>query len=251
MKLKPMLNIIVPLAGKIIDNYNSTAINNYPIPLIDIKGKSLIEYVIENIAQIDNEIKFIFILNEEDCNKYHLDNTLKLLTNDPKIIKIKGQTMGAICSILMAIDEIDKDEELIILNSDQIIDIDYNKVLNDFRSKKSDAGLIIFKSVHPRWSFARIINGKVVQTAEKNPISNNAIAGFYYFKKANDFINGAFDVIRYDEKYENNYYTSSVYNQLILEDKFITAYEIPSNMYYSFYSSQKLKEFEDYLKQEL
>jgi dTDP-glucose pyrophosphorylase len=156
--------------------------------------------------------------------------------------------MGAVCSILMGIDNINLDEELIIVNSDQIIDCNYNNVLSEFRSKKVDGGVITFQSVHPRWSYARVIENKVIQTAEKNPISNIAIAGFYYFYKAKDFIDGSFNVIKYDDNYNDNYYTSSVYNQMILADKNVTFFPIQSEKYYSFYSSQKLKEFEEYLK---
>jgi bifunctional N-acetylglucosamine-1-phosphate-uridyltransferase/glucosamine-1-phosphate-acetyltransferase GlmU-like protein len=246
MKLKTMLNIIIPVAKKKLDD--SSVINNYPDMLTDISGKALIEYVIENINKIRENVKFIFIVNEEECDKYHIDNTLKLLTPEPVSVKIKGETRGAICSMLMAIDKIDEESELIILNADQVIDVNYNIVLSDFREKNADGGAITFTSVHPRWSFARIIENKIVETAEKNPISNNAIAGFYYFKRAADFINGSFDVMKYNDNYQGNYYTSSVFNQMILNNKFITAYNISSDKYHSFYSPQKLKEFEEYLK---
>ena len=96
-------------------------------------------------------------------------------------------------------------------------------------------------------SFVKIVNDLVVQTAEKNPISNHAIAGFYYFKNGIDFINGAFNVIRYDDNYNGNYFTSAVYNQLILAGKKIKTYQIQNDEYHSFYSIQKLKEFEEHL----
>jgi dTDP-glucose pyrophosphorylase len=244
-----MINIVVPLASSnSFDNNNSF---NYPLQLTDVKGKALIEYVLGNINEIDEPKRFIFIVEDEYCDKYHIDNMLKLIVNDCSIVKLKGKTKGAICSILMGIDDIDLNEELIIINSDQIIDCDYNKILSDFRSKKADGGVITFRSVHPRWSYIRIFNDKVIQTAEKNPISNNAIAGFYYFKKAMNFFEGAFNVIKYDENYNNNYFTSSVYNQLILDEKYIVHYLIESEKYYSFYSAQKLKEFEEYLKKNI
>lgn len=239
-----MLNIIIPLAAGKFDTDNEDFL--YPLPLIDIRGKALIEYLLENLNGIAQDKKFIFILKETDCKKYHLDNMLNQLVDDAFIVRLKNQTKGAICSVLYSIDEIDKNEELLIVNSDQIIDIDYNKALKELKS--FDGGLITFNSVHPRWSFVRISEDKVVETAEKNPISNKAIAGFYYFKRAIDFIEGAFNVIRFDDNFNGNYYTSSVYNQLILKGKEIGFYHIDSNLYHSFYSPQKLKEFEEYLK---
>ena len=241
-----MLNIVIPIAAS--NSSKKKDFFNYPLLLKEIMGKALIEYVIDNITKIEGPKKIIFILNKEECDRFHMDNTLKLLVKDCSIVKLKGKTNGAVCSILMGIDQIDLDDELIIINSDQIIECDYNHALSEFRSKNVDGGLLTFKSVHPRWSYVRIYEDKVIQTSEKNPISNHAIAGFYYFNKAKDFIEGSFKTIECDDNLNDNYYTSSVYNQLILENKHVTSYNIKQDKYYSFYSEQKLKEFEDYLK---
>lgn len=241
-----MLNIIIPIGPTESIDKNNTL--SYPLLLKEIMGKSLMEYVVENIVKIKEPIKVTFILNKEECDRFHMDNSLKILIENCSIIKVKGNTKGAICSILMSIDQIDFNEELIIVNSDQIIETDYNHTLSEFRSKNVDGGLITFKSVHPRWSYVKIYNDKVIQTSEKNPISNNAIAGFYYFKKAKDFIEGAFETIYCNDNLNGNFYTSSVFNQMILKDKHITHHTIDEDKYYSFYSEQKLKEFENYIK---
>jgi dTDP-glucose pyrophosphorylase len=241
-----MLNIIVPLASRSFDSDNENFL--YPLPLIDIQGQALIEYSLDNLNKIAGDKRFTFIVKESDCNQFHIDNTLNLLVMDSTIVKVKGLTKGAVCSILLAIDHIDNNDELLIVNSDQVIEIDYNEVLTYFRDINADGGVITFNSVHPRWSFVKIENELIVQTAEKNPISNKAIAGFYYFKKSIDFIEGAFNVIAYDENYMGNYYTSSVYNQLILKGKKINNFEISKSQYHSFYTPQKIKEFEDFLK---
>ena len=239
-----MLNIIIPLGSGKFNSENENFL--FPLPLVDIKGKALIEYLVENLNTIKEEKRFVFIVKESDRKQFHIDNVLNQLVDNSTVISIKGQTKGAVCSILFAIDEIDKDQELIIVNSDQVIDVDYNNILE--RLRKYDGGVISFNSVHPRWSYIRTLGSTVVETAEKNPISNKAIAGFYYFKNAQDFINGAFNVIKFDDNYNDNYYTSSVFNQLILKGKNIGFVEIPNENYHSFYSPQKIKEFEDFLK---
>lgn len=241
-----MIKIIIPLASNLFLDDSSR--NNYPLPLIEINGKTLIEYVLDNLNTISDDKEFIFILNESDCTKFNLDSTIKLLLKQAEIIKLKKPTKGAICSILMSIDLLNPNDEIIIVNSDQIVECNFDKVLNYFRNLKVDAGVITFQSVHPRWSYVKLIDDLVVQTAEKNPISDNAIAGFYYFNKANEFINAAFNVIKVDENYEGNYYTSSIYNQLILNGKKILPFKIDKHLYHSFYSIQKLKEFESYIR---
>lgn len=240
-----MINIILPIASnKLLDDNDKF---QYPLPLVEIKGKSLIEYSLEGLKTLGDDVKYIFILNEDDCNKYHFDNTLRLLKPNCEIIKVNGSTSGAICSVLMAIDVIDSNSECLILNYDQYIDHDLFTIINKFRNLKADGGIVTFNSVHPRWSYARVLDDTVLETAEKNPISNYALAGFYYFKNSNDFINAAFNVIKYDDNYNGKYYTSSVFNQMILKNLSVKNILIEKNKYHSFYSSQKVKEFENYL----
>jgi len=239
------MNIIMPLAG--ISNFDSNN-NYYPLPLREVSGKPLIQYVVENLLTIKGVNKFIYILKEEDCLKFHLDNTLKLLTPNCEVVVLKSKTFGAVCSILMAVDSVNKDDDTIIVNADQVFNVNLNSIINQLRDEKSDAGLITFQSVHPRWSY--IIcdkNDNVLQAEEKNPISKYAIAGFYYFKSFNDFIESAFDAIEIEDYHDNKLYTSALINQMILLNKKVTNKSIDSKNYISFYSSQKIAEFERYI----
>ena len=208
------MNIILPLAG--LSNFDNNN-NFYPLPLREIYGKPLIQYVVENLLTIEGDNRFIYILKEEDCLKFHLDNTLKLLTPNSEVVVLKSETFGAVCSILMAVDRVNKDDDTIIVNADQVFDINLNLIINQLRDERSDAGLITFESVHPRWSYVMCDkNNNVLQAQEKNPISRFAIAGFYYFKSFNDFIESAFEAIEIEDYYNNKLYTSALINQMIL-----------------------------------
>lgn len=240
-----MLNIVIPMAGS--SEEFSKAGYLYSKPLIEIKGKPLIQYVLENLEKIEVPKRFVFIVNDEDCQKFHLDNTLKLLSENCIIIKLTNATKGALCSVLMAIDEINNNEELLILNSDQVLDVDLNIPITYFRNQDADSGIITFNSVHPRWSYARIQEAKVVQTAEKNPISKNAIAGFYYFKEASQFFQASFRTILFQDHLDGQFFISSVINQFVLSNKRNLFYKIDSEKYHSFYSVQKVKEFESFV----
>ena len=75
---------------------------------------------------------------------------------------------------------------------DQLVSINIDRAINYFVNANCDGGLVTFNSRNPRWSYAMITNNKVQQTAEKNPISNNAIAGIYYFKDGLTFMQASF-----------------------------------------------------------
>ena len=218
--------------------------NYYPQNVVDINGKPMIEHVIENYAMLE-DVRYTVCLFREECDKFHTDKIVSVLTGgNCNIIKQENMTGGALCTALLTVDYVGTDDELIITNSDQIITMGINEAVASFRKESRDCGVITFKSVHPRWSYARVDSeNNVVEVAEKHPLSNHAIAGFYYFAHGSDFIEAAKDSLRKRETYEGRYFISSAINEIILENKSVGYYEIPVENYRSFYSPEKIAEF--------
>ncbi len=238
-----MLKILIPLAGKSIFFNEKEYV--FPKPLLDIQGKPMIELVINNLEKILTEKEFIFLLRSEDCIRYHLDDTIRLITNPCTIIKIDRETKGAACSALLAIDHINNTDNLVIANGDQLFEEDLNQVLGKFHADNCDAAVICFESVHPRWSYVSLDeNNRIIETAEKRPISKNAIAGFYYFKHGKDFVRAAMKSIKNDYSVNGLYYIAPVLNELVLENKMLSIYRIDNNKYFTFYSPAAIKHFE-------
>lgn len=239
-----MINILLPMVGK--SPFFESPQYYFPKPLVEINGKTMIEMVIGNLNMIDDDKQYIFVVNQMDCTKHHLDDVLRLLTdNKGQIIRLDKETKGAACSILMAVDYINNDTPLVIANSDQLIEEDLNNIIAQFQEQDADAGVICFENVHPRWSYVRLDeNDNVVETAEKRPLSKNAIAGFYYFKHGKDFVKAAMKSILKDARVNDLFYIAPTLNELILEDMNIRHVKIDSSKYHTFYSPQKIHEYE-------
>ena len=235
-----MINVLFPLAGK--SNFFPENKYPFPKPLIEINDKMMIEIVIENYKNI-NEVNFIFVISENDCKKFHLDNTLNLLTDgNCQIVKLQNETKGAACSALMAIEYIDNDIPLIIANADQVFEEDLEKVIRSF--EEYDGGVITFESAHPRWSYVKVDrNSFVVEASEKKPISKKAVAGFYYFRKGGDFIESAMSMIEKDANVNGFYYIAPSLNEMILRHKKLTTFFIEKDKYFTFYMPQKMEEY--------
>ncbi len=237
------MNILMPLAGK--NQFFPQSDYPFPKPLIEFCGKSMIEHVIANFEAIRCSKQYIFVVNEDDCKKYYLDNVLSMLTNHScKVIKVRGETKGAACSAMLAVEYINNNSPLVIANADQYFDINLQSVIEAFSN--ADAGVVTFESVHPRWSYVRLEDdsNKVVEAAEKKPISKEAIAGFYYYKRGESFISAAQRMIKKDSCIDGLYYVSPSINELVLQNKQILAYKIKNEQYHTFYSPQKIQEFE-------
>lgn len=237
-----MMNILFPMGGKSVffEEYH------FPKPLIEILGKSMIQTVVENYTAIEEDKRFIFVVNESDCTKYHLDSVLNIITNGKAVIvKLGGETKGAACSALMAVEHINNDDPLIIANCDQLIDSGIKQGVSYFREHDADAGVICIETVHPRWSYVRLNDeGKVIETAEKRPLSKYAIAGFYYFKHGKDFVQAAMSSIMKDNNVEGVYYIAPTINEMVLKNKDIQVFMISNDKYHTFYTPQKIKEYE-------
>lgn len=127
----------------------------------------MLEHFVKNYENVKNK-RFIFILKEEDVKRYHLDDAINVLTNNQsKIIILKNETQGMVCSVLMAIDEINLNDSLLIVNMDQIFEYDLNEVVSEL--SLNDAGVLSFESVHPRWAYVKCDeNHFVLEAFEKN-----------------------------------------------------------------------------------
>jgi len=239
-----MLNILVPVSNE--SRFFAEAEYLYPKTLAEIDGRMMIEIVIESLQRIPGDKRFIFVIRKQDVERFHFENILRLLTKgDCEIVKVDGQTQGAACSCLMAIDHIDSDEPLLISNCDQLLDSDLGEILSGLAGGDGDAGTVCFESVHPKWSYVKVgDDGFVREAAEKRPISRDALAGLYYFKRGRDFVAGAMRMIEKDASIDGNFFIAPVFNELILAGRRIRIARIPSSEYHSFYSPQKIKEFE-------
>lgn len=238
------MNLVIPIASN--SKFFTIEEYGYPKPLIEIAGKPMIEHVINNLSQGVDFKKIIFIVKQDECDKYHLDNTLNLLSPiKPEIIKLRADTQGALCSVLLAIEHINQAEPLVIANADQLFDDGISALIKKFMASDLDAACLTFNSVHPRWSYVRLDERNlVVETAEKRPISRRAIAGLYMYKRGSDFVEQGMDTIKHGTSIDGQYFISPVFNEYVLANKKVGHYEVANDSYHTFYSPQKLGDYE-------
>lgn len=209
------LNVLIPMAGA--GSRFSKAGYTFPKPLIEVRGKPMIQVVIENL---NIEANYIFIVQKEHYEKYSLQILLNLIAPDCRIVQVEGVTEGAACTTLLAKEIIDNENPLLIANSDQFIDWESNEALYAFSADGIDGGILTFHSTHPKWSYAKLDDeGFVSEVAEKKPISENATVGIYYWSKGSEYVKYAEEMIADDIRVNNEFYVCPVYNQAIKDGK--------------------------------
>ena len=233
-----MTQLIIPLAAPFHENN----MDGLPIEINEFQGKMTAEIALEPFLNSKLIKKIIIIIHSPTSDKNGLDKVMKSLVDKRLVIKkIYNYTAGATCTSLMSLDEIDYNEPLIISSLDQLVSIKMDKVINYFINTDCDGGLVIFNSRNPRWSYALISEDRVQQTAEKNPISNNAIAGIYFFKNGLTFKRAGFDqIFKRANQPKGEFYLSGIYNELIISNKVVIPYKISSENYIKFLSKDVL-----------
>jgi NDP-sugar pyrophosphorylase family protein len=212
-----MLNIVIPMAGE--GSRFKNAGFHTPKPFIKFAGKMMIEWVIDNLKP-EWKHRFIFLVREEHLGSYYGQ---KFAEQGHLIVPVRELTQGTACTLLLAKHLIDNDDELIIANSDQFIEFD----INDFivESRKYDGNIAVFRANDSKWSYAKVENNRVIQVAEKQPISDNATCGVYYWKKGSDFVRSAKTMIEANDRFNNEFYTCPTYNYFV-KDNYVSAYSV-------------------------
>ena len=211
------MKILIPMAGE--GSRFAKEGYTFPKPLIEVNGKPMIQAVVENL---DFDAEYVFLVRKKHLEKYDgLESTLDRITNGRyKLVEVDGLTEGAACTALLAKEHINNDEDLLIANSDQIIEYQPE----NFKLLKNltfcDSMVFTFNAVHPKWSFVKTNSrGFVTEVAEKKPISDIATCGIYWYRKGSDFVKCAESMIEKDIRVKNEFYIAPVYNELIGEGK--------------------------------
>lgn len=218
------MKILIPMAGAgsrfAKENYT------FPKPLIDVEGKPMIQAVVENL---DFNCEYIFLVRKEHVEKYEgLLDTLGRITNQKyKHVIVDGLTEGAACTALLAEELINCDDDLLIANSDQIIEYSRENFISFKNMTKVDGVAYTFNAVHPKWSFVKTNSrGYITEVAEKKPISNIATCGIYWYRRGCDFVKYAKQMIENKRKVNNEYYVAPVYNEMIADGKTVVPFYV-------------------------
>lgn len=237
------MKILLPVAGA--SPFFPPADFPFPKPLIEVAGEPMIARAVANLSGLSPDANFIFVAMRDEAVRFSFENIFRLITDGrSELVLLGSRTAGALCSCLMAIDQIDPDAPLVIANYDQIIEADLADLARRFDTSGAAAGVVTFPASHPRWSYALTDGEHVVEASEKRVISKQAIAGFYWFRTGRDFIDAAKATVLAGDAVDGNYYIAHSLNHVILAGKSVVALPIRRDQLHSFYVPQRLEAYE-------
>jgi len=211
------ITIVIPMAG----NGSRFTKAGYadPKPLIPVRGKPMISWVVDNLAVPC--ARFVFVIRSdypESCKEY-----LRSIAPGCFILTVDKVTEGAACTVLLAKDLINNDTPLLIANSDQFIEFDAGQFVQSFLNSGADGKISTFDGDrNPKWSYVAVKDGYVTEVREKDPFSDHATTGVYMWRRGSDFVRFAEQMITKNIRVNNEFYTVPVYNEAIADGLKIT-----------------------------
>ena len=235
-----MKTVVIPMAG--LGSRFTKAGFDVHKPLIKVGNKTLIRWSIDSLG-LDNSWKLVIVARDLGGN-YRTEVTNEIPEAD--IIWIDKLTSGATETALVATDYVDLDDELIITNCDQYLDWNVNEFLKCCNS--GDGAVLTYHSTDNKNSFCVTTNNnQVVEMVEKQAVSDKALVGVHWWKKARDFIVSA--QLQVENKTADiETYISESYNTLINQGKNILAVPINGN-FWPIGTPEDLSKFKGYISE--
>ena len=212
--LYPMhdVQLVIPAAGR----GTRFAPLKVPKPFAPINGVPMIEAVYNNIG-LDCDTHIILRKDIGDFAKKLSFNNIHYL---PYV------TCGTVSSMQWIRSHLDMNKPLIIANCDQMIKYD-SKVFYKALIQKLDGAILTFRATDKKWSYAKVDNqGYVTEVKEKEPISDLATVGIYFWTKAQYFFDDADVMMENNDTVNNEFYTCPTYNYSIKQGRKIKTFDV-------------------------
>ena len=180
-----------------------------PKPMIPVNGIPMFVHA-ERCIELDFDERIFIVRKEHDINSRVLE-----WYPDATVIELDYLTEGTACTLLTAREHYEDGSSIFVANCDQHIEWDSYHAQEIMDTPGVD-GLI--PNFHcpggsKKWSYAMVDDRQnIKRVAEKDPISEWATVGYYYWEDGRQFIQSVDMMMSANDRVNNEFYTCPVYN---------------------------------------
>ncbi|MGS0682198.1 glycosyltransferase family 2 protein [Shewanella sp. 125m-7] len=221
--------IVIPMAG--LSSRFFKAGYTEPKYMLPAHGIPLFDHAVLSFKAYFETTEFLFIVRSDYNTPGFVESRCQVLgIKNYQIVTLEADTRGQAETVYLGIKDCNDDLPITIFNIDTFRP---NFIFPD-ATNESDGYLEVFKGEGSNWSYAKPKApncNQVIETAEKNPISDLCSTGLYHFDHARDF-KRVFQIEAAKPAYEwqkQELYIAPLYNYLIGEGKDIRYHLIERN----------------------
>jgi dTDP-glucose pyrophosphorylase len=234
------MNILLPMAGlgsRFVEKGYST-----PKPLLKTYNRKtktmepMVLCALSDVPNIESGDNKVIIVDRQNHKNKEIHQLLIERIEKLQIISLDHPTSGQATTCLHAEEYINNEEELFILASDNGMLIDLPKF--EMLKNKSDVIVFTFRndevvSENPNqygWvvvdSDSNITSTSIKKALPGNPMLNHAIVGAFWFKKGNQFVKYAKEMINKQDTVNGEYYVDKIIDYFVHKKLNVKAFEI-------------------------
>lgn len=164
---------------------------NFPKPLLEVKGKTILDWLIDDIDSSSLVDEYVVISNHKYA--HHFEAWAK--TKTQKITVVDDGTssnetrLGAVKDIQYAIDTLSLDDEMLVIAGDNVLDFSLTEFIKYAKSKNASCIMRYYEPDGKRLLKSGVVtvdeNDKILKMTEKSPTpeTNWCCPPFYFYTK--------------------------------------------------------------------
>ena len=205
------VDLVMPMAGR--GSRFSAAGFDLPKPLLPLEGEPFFWWATESVRRVFTIRSMAFVVLAEHVAAHAIDREILARYPEAEVVVLPDVTSGSLATAVAGCQAVSGEAWLVVNDCDQAFRADTLAAALPGFPADTAGFLCHFRSYVPAYSYALYdAAGRLVRTAEKDPISDLAIAGAYGFRDRATFL-------RYAETYAANcpypeLFMSGVYNTM-------------------------------------
>lgn len=164
---------------------------NFPKPLLPVKGKTILDWLIDDIDGAGLVDEYIVISNHKFAG--HFEKWAK--TKPQKVTVVDDGTstnetrLGAVCDIQFAIEALGLDDDMLVIAGDTVLDFSLTRFVRYAKEKNTSCIMRYYESNEKDLLKRGVVtideNDKILKMTEKspNPATHWCTPPFYYYTK--------------------------------------------------------------------
>ena len=165
---------------------------NFPKPLLDVGGKTILDWLVDDIHTAGLVDEFVVISNHKFAHhfdKWAATKTMKVTVVDDGTDSNETR-LGAVKDIQFAIDQLSLDDDMLVIAGDNVLDFSLTKFLAYAKEKNTSCIMRYYEPEEKKLVKCGVVeideNDRIVSMEEKpaQPKSHWCCPPFYYYTKA-------------------------------------------------------------------
>lgn len=237
-----MIQVVLPLCGKGM-RFQISGDKRVYKPFYVFENKMLLSFALSSfLEKLNIDVKIYAVILKEDNLLFSVSENLLKLNAGIEVIELDKRPAGPLLTVMSLDNILDQRLPICILDCD----IDFRTKnfldflnLQNYYAQSLDAVCLYFKGTNPQHSFLKIKNGAVEEVREKNPFTDNSLAGCYFFSNSGLFFSHAKMAIQSMDPIKSEYYISFVMSSFIRHNLRVHGFEL--DFYRSLGSLEEIK----------